>query len=178
MEGPDRTLAEAEVFEGLADKLVGFSHRSASEDDVAFFDALYATCHEEELPGLSVEQRRPLLLQQSQLQRAHYRSAFPRAQHWILERHGRPVGRLVIAQTEQHVRLVDISLIPDLRGAGWGGTICQAVLECAGSRNLTVLAHVFVGNVRARRLYHRLGFVEGDQEGMHLALTWTAAPRG
>ncbi|HEX5502328.1 MAG TPA: GNAT family N-acetyltransferase [Thermomicrobiales bacterium] len=141
--------------------------RPARPDDGAFLRALYAATRADELAawGWDAARRDAFLAMQFQAQRRHYEAAWPHAEHRIVCLAGRPIGRLLVAREPGEIRLVDIALLPECRGAGIGAGLIGGLLDEGARAGLPVRLHVAREN-RARRLYERLGFVvvSGDHE--------------
>ena len=107
--------------------------------------------------GWSQPQIDAFLRMQYDLQRAHYDRHYPQASFQIVLLDGRAIGRLYVSYTREDVRVIDISLLPDVRGRGIGRSLLELVVEQADRLAAPVTLHVAVGNP-ARRLYERLGF--------------------
>lgn len=140
----------------------GINYRVMTDGDLPFVAVLYATTRAEEVAvtGWPPELQAAFLDQQHRAQHAHYRSAFPDGEWLLIERAGEPIGRLYLARKDGALRIVDISLLPDLRGSGLGTAILTDVLS---SESGPVELHVEYRNP-ARRLYERLGFARADEE--------------
>lgn len=153
----------------------GFSLRSETDDDVPFLMELYASTREEELAQAidwSAEQKRQFLAMQFQAQRHHYRTRIEGCMFSVLERHGTPVGRLYLETRKDRLQIVEISFLPQCRGAGIGTAILEAVMAIAreSGRNVGIFVEKFNP---ALRLYRRLGFTEIADSGVYLEMEWT-----
>jgi ribosomal protein S18 acetylase RimI-like enzyme len=155
-------LDDGSIVEGLV-------LRDERPDDDPFLRALYASTRSDELAvtGWSPAQVDGFLRMQFDLQRAHYRTHFADARFLIVERDGRPIGRLYVSYTPADVRVLDIALVPDTRGNGVGRQLLEHVIDHADRVGAPVTLHVAVGN-RAQRLYERLGFRTLRQDPMNL----------
>jgi GNAT superfamily N-acetyltransferase len=112
----------------------------------------------------------PLLWAQARAQRVEWAATFGEAGHRDVRREGVPIGRLWTADLgEDEVRLVDVTLLPEVRGAGLGGSLLRHVLDTAHARGRTVVLHVDPSNP-ALRLYRRLGFVAESNTATHLRM--------
>ena len=147
--------------------------RESREADRQFLVALYASTREAELAatGWNAAERDAFVRMQFDLQDRHYRAAFPHADHSLILRSGRPVGRLIVDRGRREIRVIDISLVPDQRGCGIGSTVLQRIMADAALAGVPVGLSVDVANP-ARRLYDRLGFVVTETSGFHLLLQW------
>ncbi|MCU1349273.1 MAG: acetyltransferase, partial [Acidobacteria bacterium] len=96
-----------------------------------------------------------------------------RAELWVIERDGLPIGRLYLNYLPDDLRIVDIALAPEARGQRVGGTILEQLLADAVASGRGVSIHVEMQNP-ALRLYERLGFRPVDQNGVYLLMRWKA----
>ena len=148
--------------------------RDAEPGDRAFFLALYASTRQEELAhvGWSDEVRTLFLKMQFEAQATDYAHRHPASRCQVIERQGSAIGRLWLARSEGALRVLDISLLPAMRGHGIGGTCLRRVFDEATALGLEVELHVAVGNP-ARRLYERLGLVPVGEANVYQAMRWT-----
>ena len=111
---------------------------------------------------------------QFDLQRAHYRRHFADASFLIVVLDGTPIGRLYVHYAPQHVRVLDIALVPEARGKGLGRRLLESVIEQAARLAAPVTLHVTVRNP-ARHLYERLGFRVISEDAMHVFMERAAS---
>lgn len=151
--------------------------RPAAPEDEAFLFELYASTRADEMAawGWDAAQRERFLRMQYAARRQYYQSAFPRADHRVVEVDGRPAGRILVARGAEEVRLTDVALLPENRGAGVGEFLVRELQREAAAAGLPVTLHVAEGNP-ALRLYERLGFRTTGDDGVYLAMTWTPDP--
>jgi ribosomal protein S18 acetylase RimI-like enzyme len=162
--------------------LQGFRLRPETDDDIPFLMRLYASTREEELRPIlwSDDQKQAFLASQFQAQRHHYRTYIGGCAFDVLERHGAPVGRLYLDARPTRLHIVDIALMPDLRGQGLGTAILEALQATAGAQGKGL--GIFVEKFNpALRLYRRLGFTEVADQEVYWEMEWmpaeTRAPR-
>jgi GNAT superfamily N-acetyltransferase len=148
------------IFDAGGAQRLAVTVREMAEADLPFIAALYASTRRDELAatGWPEPMQRAFLAQQHEAQHGHYRTAFPDAEWLIVERRGAPIGRLYLHWTQDRVRVVDISLLPEARGQGIGGLLLRALQRQARAGGRKIALGVVPGNP-ARRLYSRLGFV-------------------
>jgi GNAT superfamily N-acetyltransferase len=161
-------------------RAAGIGLRPQTDDDLAFLERLYFGVRWEELAplGWSDDAKRAFLSDQCRLQNTHYRTHYWDAEFLIIEHDGEPVGRLYIFRGVNDHRIVDISLMPDVRGSGIGTGLLQAVQGEAASIGKTVSIHVEKFNP-AQTLYRRLGFREAGEDGPYWLMEWApCAPAG
>lgn len=155
----------------------GYALRPARARDRDFQRALFGLCRLDApfLAQWPAEQRGPFLDSQFALQDTHYRRYFDGADYLIVTHAGTRIGRLILHRTPRHWQLVDIGLMPQARGQGFGEALLRALqAACAKAGAETLGLQVEFGN-RALRLYKRLGFVESENRDTHIAMEWRAA---
>lgn len=113
---------------------------------------------------------------QLQFQRQHVSATYPAAvEQVVLNGADAVAGRLIVAELDDSVRLVDIALLPEARGSGIGTALVRGVQERAAALGLPVVLHVEHG-LPARRLYERLGFTATAEDQLRTEMRW--APPG
>lgn len=146
----------------------GLSYRAMTDEDLPFVARLYASTRAGEVAatGWPPETQAAFLDQQHRAQHAHYRGAYAAGEWLIVERGADSIGRLYLFEAEDQLELIDISLLPEARGAGLGGAILADVIASADARGKGVRLYVEKFNP-ARRLYARLGFNVVEDVGAH-----------
>jgi ribosomal protein S18 acetylase RimI-like enzyme len=146
--------------------------RAAGTADEAFLYELYAGTRAEEMAvwGWDEAQQQAFLNLQFRGQQAHY-AEYPNPDHKLILEDERPIGRIFLSRLQDEIRLVDISLLPDVRGRGIGTALIQELFVEAAAADKVVRLHVERFN-RAQQLYLRLGFrVIGDAQS-HYLMEW------
>jgi GNAT superfamily N-acetyltransferase len=154
-------------------RTAGYSLRPQREEDYPFLERLYFSVRLPELErlGWPEDVRNAFLSGQHRLQHSHYQTYYYDAEFSILERGGMPVGRLYVFRGARDYRVVDISLLPEVRGAGVGGALLKAVQDEAAAQGKSVSIHVEKFNP-AQHLYRRLGFCEAGEAGPYWRMEW------
>jgi len=81
---------------------------------------------------------------------------------------------LYLRWTPDELHIVDILLLPGLRGQGIGGTLLQWLQSLLPQAGMAALGlHVEQRNTAAYRLYQRMGFRALELNGMHLRMAWS-----
>ena len=144
--------------------------------DEPFLSRLYASTRQTEMArsGWPAEAIAEFLAQQFTLQHRYYQEHFPDGEFWLIERDGQAIGRLYLFWGETTLQLIDISLLPEYRGAGLGTGLITDLLARAEARGLAVGLHV-EGDNPALRLYRRLGFEVVGENGVYLKMHKPAA---
>jgi ribosomal protein S18 acetylase RimI-like enzyme len=147
--------------------------RPVAPEDGPFLFAVYASTRQEELAPLpwSEEQKGAFLRMQYEAQRRFYWESFPAADFHIVLRGGRPAGRLYVDRRPDEIRLLDIALLPEHRGAGFGTQLLRELFAEAAAAGKPLRIHVERFNP-ALRLYTRLGFRQLADEGIYLLMEW------
>lgn len=147
--------------------------RPATEADRPFLLRVYGSTRADELARVDWTDaaKEAFVAMQFDAQDRHYRQHYPEASYDVVTVDGRPAGRLYVDRRAGDVRIVDIALLPEFRGAGAGSTLIRRLQDGAAAAGSTLSIHVEVFNP-ARRLYHRLGFVEVGHAGAHVLMEW------
>ena len=153
----------------------GFAARTEREEDVPFLQHLYATTRERELAMLPwpPAQKDAFVLQQFEAQRRHYRAHHCGAAFVVITRNDVPVGRLYLQRGPTTYHVIDITLLPEMRGLGIGTTILQTLIAQARTEQVGVGLMVEQINP-AQGLYRRLGFRQVGAGDVYLEMEWRA----
>jgi ribosomal protein S18 acetylase RimI-like enzyme len=162
---------------GAMTTAVDVALRNTTGEDSDFLFRVYASTRAEELAltPWSDEQKAQFCRMQFNAQTTDYRANYPDARYSIIERGGKAAGRLIVDRGEREIRVIDISLMPEARGAGIGTRLLRELMEEAGEAGKTVSIHVEKFNP-ALRLYLRLGFRPVEDKGVYLLMEWRAEP--
>ena len=150
---------------------LGLSLRPMTDDDLPFVAALFASTRAEEVAqtGWPAEQQLAFLTQQHEAQHRHYRTHYPEADWLIVQLGGDAIGRLYLVEEDRAFSVIDISLVPEARGHGYGGALLADVLSATDAAGKGVTIYVERNNP-ALRLYLRLGFALVEDQGVYLLL--------
>ena len=153
----------------------GFFLRPLRDDDLPWLRELYASTRAEELAPVPWPDpvKRDFLDQQFALQHRHFLTHYADTDFLAIEQRGRgPVGRYYLQRGAPEHLIVDIALLPDLRGAGVGSALIRGSQHEAGAQGRGMYLHVASHNTAARRLYERLGFRAAGEAGTHQLMRW------
>ena len=147
--------------------------RPTTSADEVFLREVYASTRAEELAAVPWpdEQKRAFTDSQFTAQDTHYRAHYPTAQFFVIEDGGTPIGRLYVDHWEREIRIMDIALLPAIRGAGIGTHLLRGLQQEALSAGKALSIHVEKSN-SALRLYERLGFRVQEDKGIYLLMEW------
>jgi GNAT superfamily N-acetyltransferase len=153
----------------------GLSFRPIEVADESLLSAIYASTRADEMalvPEWSEADKAAFLEQQFQAQHSYYKQHYPKADFQIILFKGQTAGRLYLDRRPHEFRIVDISLLPALRGQGLGEIILKSILEEAAGIHKPVSIHVERFN-KALQLYARLGFrILDDSHAVYLLMEW------
>jgi ribosomal protein S18 acetylase RimI-like enzyme len=140
-----------------------------------FLRELYAWSRAEELALVVWPEgaKAAFLDSQFALQHRHFVQYFADAEFLILEYKDKPIGRLYVSRQKEDWLVIDIGLLPAYRSKGIGSALLMQLLaeaERGGARSVTL--HVEQRNVRAHKLYRKLGFRDESLEGFHQLMRW------
>lgn len=136
-----------------------------------FMYQLYVSTRIDEfrLLHLNEEQIQSLLKMQYEAQKNSYHNRFPNAKYEMIYYEGECIGRMITDRQSHGIHLVDISLLPEYRGKGYGTQLIKRLQEIAlvegGSITLNVLQ-----NNPAQRLYERCGFYVTEEVEPYFAM--------
>lgn len=151
-----------------AEPLAGVGARPVCDDDLGFLYALYVSTRLDELAALDwcADQKAAFLHQQFQAQHQYYVEHYPDALRLLLLLEGQPIGRLYWWSGEATANLIDVSLLPAVRGRGIGQALMTLLTAQADRAGQAVVLHVEPHNP-AHRLYRRHGFATVAQSGVY-----------
>jgi len=149
--------------------------RPALDADAAFLQALYASTREDlrllPLPPAQVGQ---LIAMQHRIHEDGRRAAWPHAEVMILEQDGVAAGKAVLDTMGRDWRLIELALLPALRGRGLGAALLAALQARARAHGASIGLAVLRSNAPALRLYQRAGFVIAGGNELQHQMVWPA----
>lgn len=122
------------------------------------------------------QQKKAFILHQHEAQSDYYKKVYPDADYCVILHEGIPAGRLYVERNliENHVRIIDISLLPEFRSKGIGTFFLKQLQKDAQNMNKILSIHVEKFN-RALVLYERLGFkIIKETHGVYLLMQWNS----
>ena len=167
---------QEQPFGWLRAAAAGLAFRPITQADLPFLARVYASTRMEELAVTpwSDEQKAMFLQSQFDAQHAHYQKHYTGSDFFVVERGGDAIGRLYLARWRSEHRIVDIALLPEVRGGGLGTALLSDLLDEAARAGKAVTIHVEKFNP-AMSLYRRLGFIAAGEEGAYDLMKWQAA---
>ena len=130
---------------------------------------MYATTRADELALVpwTDDEKAAFVAMQFEAQDVSYRMTYPDGRFLVVLGDGVPIGRLYLGRLVDEIRIVDIALLPEHRGAGIGSRLIDDVLAEADAAGIFVRLHVEPWNP-ALRLYERRGFRVVEERGVYL----------
>lgn len=158
----------------LKTKLIGgLSLRAATPADEDFQYSLYRSTRQDLFTvDTSPENIESLIGMQYAARQTSYSQRFGSMMDFIVEKEGDPIGRVVVDFGHQEVRVIDVALIPDMRGKGCGGHILKSIQRAAALGGLPVVLVVARSNHAARHFYAVHGFVVDEASGAQDCMIW------
>ena len=147
--------------------------------DEPFLLCVYAGTRAGELAPVpwSPEQKAAFVAQQFAAQTAHYARHYAGMSADVILVDDEPAGRLLVARWAGEIRIVDISILPEVRGRGAGTVVLRRLLDEAAAAGKRLSVHVEREN-RAVALYERLGFrPAGEHADVYLRMEWVPLTR-
>ncbi|WP_208278815.1 GNAT family N-acetyltransferase [Massilia oculi] len=144
--------------------------RTPTSADEAFLDALYLDSRPD-LGALPVPRGviEGIARHQRAMQVEDYARRFAALETWLVTEGEVPLARVVLAESDGVLRVVDLSVALAARRKGIAGSVLRALQdECE-----RITLRVRTGNLAARRLYDRLGFTPVRVDEATLELEWS-----
>ena len=142
--------------------------RQVEEKDTTFIEAVYGSTRADELnlTKWPEQQKRAFIIMQSMAQLTEYKKNYPGAIYQIIIYKKKSAGRFYTWETDNEIRLIDITLLPAFRGKGIGTHLLQELIKKSNAVQKKLSLHVEPGNP-ALKLYQRLGFSYIKNNGRH-----------
>lgn len=173
----NRARLEHVMTESRPSSYPGITLRPLEDRDGDLLFRLFAAARPDLLAaiaGWSAAERDTLLRMQFDARETQYARDYPDARVDVIVSGGEPIGGLYVALRPGELQIVDVTLLPEHRNRGIGRALLEDLLAEAGRSGRRVSLHVERSNP-ARRLYERLGFVAGDEHGLHTFMQWSQA---
>lgn len=151
--------------------------RPIEQKDIPFLARLYASTRQAEMAqsGWPQAEIDAFLLSQFQLQHNYYLQHYKTADFHIVVHEGTDIGRLYTHWEKDKLRLVDIALLPEYQGRGFGRQMLAELLAQAQMKQLDIILFVESNNP-AHDWYSRLGFKPIGENGVYQQMRWSPEP--
>lgn len=153
--------------------------RPTRADDQEFLYRLFYSVHAEKLQlvSLSAEEKTRLVELMYQGYSHHYNSLAPISDDRLVLLDTEAIGRMILLQTREEIRLADLAILPQYRQRGIGSALIGQVQTESTMSKRPVRLQVARFD-RALRLYQRLGFYKTDVQEPYIRLEWLASNIG
>jgi ribosomal protein S18 acetylase RimI-like enzyme len=140
-------------------------------EEGAFLLSVYDAFRRPELSivGWSESELTAFIQMQFDAQTVAFTSRFPSADDLVILVDEEPAGRLLVDRSDDRICIVDIALLPKMRGLGVGGRLVRLLSAEADVRGLPVTCHFAQGN-EAKGFWEHMGFEVRGLEGLHVAM--------
>lgn len=148
--------------------------RLSGPEDASFLRALFASnCLHLHALGLPPAALGALIEQQYTCQQADYHRRFPFAHSLIALAGQVSVGQMVVNDDGATLHIVDLAVVPAVRGRGYGRAMVRQVqARACEARRQAVTLSVDPMNQQALRLYGALGFEITERLPIHWRMLW------
>ena len=142
--------------------------RPIVKNDDSFIETVYRSTREDELKltDWTEQQKKAFIMMQSMAQMSEYKTKFPGAAYQVIVFNKMDVGRFYTWESENEIRLIDITLLPRFRGKGLGTSLLRDLIKRSNKVQKKISLHVDPVNP-ALQLYQRLGFIYIKNNGRH-----------
>ncbi|PYQ49201.1 MAG: hypothetical protein DMF78_18990 [Acidobacteria bacterium] len=103
-------------------------------------------------------------------QHAHFNARFDPAAFSLIVAGGREVGALCVQERAGELYVAAVEVAPEEQGRGLGTAVLRDVIARAATIGAAVTLQVLKANVRAQRLYERLGFYATGEVDVHVRM--------
>lgn len=162
-----------DMLPGIQTLAQGLGLRPARLGDAAFLASLYrSTRWDLQLLDAEKDFIETVLDMQQNAQTVGYGDDHPDAMNFIVEKLGESVGRVMVLFGPNEVRVLDLSLVPAVRGLGFGTAVLRALQQAADQVKSPLSLCVLRHNQAARQLYYTLGFKLAASDPMVDLMVW------
>jgi len=149
------------------------SLRPERKEDTPFLLSLFQASNPHLLlTCLPEEAAQQLIEHQFQVRQRGYQLTYPDACHYIVTCNQQPIGQLCLHINTENIHIVDLALIPEQQGQGYGSQLLNVLKQhIIPGQSLTL--SVSLNNPRAQDLYQRLGFIQTQRTEILQQMQWT-----
>ena len=142
------------------------------KDRAFLYEVFCSTRPDVSCANLPEAEKEYFLRMQFQAQDTHYHNVFPNAEYSVVSLGNPKIGRLYVDRRPDEIRILDITILPEFRGRGYGSTLFNNLFAEASVSKRPIRIHVELGS-RQIKFYHRLGFVKTGEIPTHQLMEWT-----
>jgi ribosomal protein S18 acetylase RimI-like enzyme len=145
-----------------------YAFRQATDSDYDFLFALHRATMREYIE--------PIWGWHEEWQEEYFRKKFDPLKRHIIIVDGEDAGVLVVEERPNEIYIGLIELLPEFQGCGVGTSILNDLKNKAARQKARLSLHVLNTNLKARRLYERLGFRTIYEESSRILMTYAPEP--
>ena len=93
------------------------------------------------------------------------------AEFSVVEENGEPIGAIGVRDAADRLHLVELQILPEFQGRGFGSTLLRTQIEQAQRTQRPIALRVLLEN-RAQSLYARHGFSISGRTDTHYLMEW------
>lgn len=141
--------------------------------DESFLLTVYACTRADEMALVPWDdaQKDSFIQNQFQAQYQYYQSRYPNARYDLILMDEERVGRLYVAQLDDEIRILDITVLPAYRRRGIGTKLIRGILKQALKENKSVQIYLETFN-QAAKLFTELNFEPVEEDGIYRLWRW------
>jgi GNAT superfamily N-acetyltransferase len=148
--------------------------RPVCPEDEIFLQEVYGCTREQEMALVPWDetQKDAFIKMQFAAQQRDYSSRFPEARHSIIVVDDVSVGRLYVAEIEDAIKILDITVLPSHRSRGVGSFLIKEL--CAAATAARKPLRIYVdGFSPSLRFFERAGFSRIGESGFSQLMQWS-----
>jgi ribosomal protein S18 acetylase RimI-like enzyme len=89
---------------------------------------------------------------------------------YIIELENRKIGLLWYEEIDNVIEINQIFILPKYQNKGIGSTILTEIINIGKNKKKSIILGVLKSNIKALKLYNKLGFIEYDQTDAEIKL--------
>lgn len=151
-----------------------YNLRTAKPEDDAFLREVYRSTRAAETAsfGWASDAADGFIDMQYFARKGAYEIQFPQSECMVIEFNGQPAGSVILQETPDELRLVDIAVVPLFKRQGIGKSVITRLQARAAARDIPIVLHVDSGNLSAIAFYTEMHFETVEQGQIQHRMIW------
>ena len=104
------------------------------------------------------------------IQKNYYRKNFTVKNQYIIEMDKMKIGWLKYDENIDKIEIDKIFILPKYQNRGIGSKILAKIIDIGKNKKIPIELQVLKVNIKAKKLYDKLGFLEYDQTDTHIKM--------